>query len=601
MSDTHTPTPSLRPGMGSMPYADGVAFRVWAPHARAVSVTGSFNGWPVTGASLHRESDGYWSADVPGAKPGDEYKYVITTMDGTQLWRTDPYARAMTGSNGNSLVTAPDFEWGHAPYRTPGWDEFVIYEMHIGTFNDLPEGGPGTFADAIARLPHLADLGVNAIELMPAAEFPGGFSWGYNPSAPFAVETDLGGPRDLKALVKAAHERGIAVLLDIVYNHLGPSDLDLWRFDGWHEGAGGGIYFYNDGRAATPWGATRPDFGRPEVRQYLRDNALHWLEEYRLDGLRWDATSYIRNSDGGAELADGWGLMRWINDDINHRQPWKLSVAEDMYQDARITERTPAGAGFDSQWDAGFVHPVRAAVIAADDASRDMHAVRRAIEHRYGDDAFHRVVYTESHDEVGRLNGNLRVPEAIWPGNADSWYAKKRSTLGAALVLTSPGIPMLFQGQEFLEDGTFDDRVPLDWSRRDHHTGIVQLHRDLITLRRNHTDRTAGLRGQGVQVHHLNNTDKVIAFHRYAHGGPRDSTIVLANFANRAYPDYTIGLPRRGTWRVRFNSDWSGYDPAFGNHAAFDLSAEGPGLDDMPCSGTLGLGPYSAIILSQDE
>lgn len=600
MSDSHAPAPSHLTGMGSVPYEDGATFRVWAPHARAVCVTGSFSGWPVPGTPLHHEGGGYWSADVPGVKPGDEYKYVITAADGDRLWRTDPYAPAMTGSNGNSLVPAPDFEWGDGPYRTPGWDELVVYEMHIGTFNDLPGGGPGTFADAVERLPYLAELGINAIELMPAAEFPGGFSWGYNPSAPFAVETDLGGPQDLKALVKAAHDLGIAVLFDVVYNHLGPIDLGLWRFDGWYEGDGGGIYFYNDGRAATPWGNTRPDFGRPEVRQYLRDNALRWLEEYRMDGLRWDATSYIRNADGGVELRDGWGLMRWINDEINRHQPWKLSIAEDMSDDGRITEGTPAGAGFDAQWDAGFVHPVRAAVIVSDDAFRDMYAVRGAIEQRYGDDVFHRVLYMSSHDEDGRLNGNLRVPEAIWPGNADSWYSRKRSTLGSALVLTSPGNPMLFQGQEFLEDGAFDDQIPLDWSRRDHHTGIVQLHRDLIALRRNRAERTAGLRGQGVTVHHVNNTDKVIAFHRYAQGGPRDSTVVLANFGNRAYQDYTIGLPRRGTWRGRFNSDWSGYDPGFGNHPAFDLSADGPGRDDMPYSGTVGLGPYSVIVMSQD-
>ncbi|MEU6393638.1 alpha-amylase family glycosyl hydrolase [Streptomyces sp. NPDC046939] len=586
--------------MGSLPYEDGAAFRLWAPHAASVVVTGSFNGWQLAGAAMDHEGGGYWYANVPGVKRGDEYKYVITTVDGARLWRTDPYAQAMTGSHGNSLVVSSDHAWGTAPYRSPDWDELVVYELHIGTFNDLPGGGPGTFTDAIERLPYLAKLGINAIELMPAAEFPGS-SWGYNPSAPFAVETDFGGPRALKTLVNAAHDLGIAVLFDVVYNHLGPTDLDLWRFDGWYENDGGGIYFYNDGRAWTPWGDTRPDYGRPEVRQYLRDNALHWLEEYRLDGLRWDATSYIRSTGRGVELADGWGLMRWINDEIDRRQPWKLSIAEDMANDARITDATPGGAGFDAQWDDGFVRPVRAALTVPDDRSRDMRSVCDAIEHRYDNDAFHRIQYLESHDASGDLSGNVRLPEAIWPHNADSWYAKKRATLGSVLVLTSPGIPMLFQGQEFLADGTFDDRNPLDWTREDRYTGIVRLHRDLIALRRNRTDRTAGLRGQDTVVHHVNNTDKVIAFHRYAHAGPRDSTVILANFGNRAYCDYLLGLPRHGTWRIRFNSDWSGYDPTFSNHPAFDLSADGPSRDGMPCSGAVGLGPYSAIIMSQDE
>ncbi|MGW7516725.1 alpha-amylase family glycosyl hydrolase [Streptomyces sp. NPDC054796] len=605
--------------MGALPYEGGCAFRVWAPHARAVAVTGTFSRWALPGVPLAAEAGGHWSADVPGVTRGDEYRYTLTAPDGTALSRPDPYASAMTGSLGNSVVRGTEFDWARwetregamegardsdpRPYRTPPWDELVVYELHVGTFNDQPGGGPGRFADAIERLPHLAALGVTAIELMPPAEFPGGFSWGYNPSMPFAVETDLGGPDGLKELVARAHGLGIAVLLDVVYNHLGPGDLHLWRYDGWHEGDGGGVYFYNDWRARTPWGDTRPDFGRPEVRRFLRDNALHWLEEYRMDGLRWDATAYLRNvhgggGDPGAELGDGWALMRWINDEIDRRQPWKLSIAEDLRDDPRLTTGTPHGAGFDAQWDAGFVHPVRRAVIAADDAERDMHAVRAAVEHRYGDDALRRVVYTESHDEVA--NGHARVPEEIWPGNADSWWSKKRSTLGAALVLTSPGIPMLFQGQEFLEDRWFDDQDPLDWSRAERFAGIVALYRDLIALRRDLRGTTAGLRGGHVTVHHVNDTDKVLAYHRWHHGGPRDSTVVLANFGHRAYGDYVIGLPREGTWRVRLNTDWPGYDPAFAGHPAHDLAAGARPRDGMPCSGGTGLGPYTAVVLSQD-
>ncbi|MDJ1136967.1 alpha-amylase family glycosyl hydrolase, partial [Streptomyces iconiensis] len=551
--------------MGPLPHGHGVLFRVWAPHARAVAVTGTFNDWAAAGTPLAAEEGGRWAAEVPGVKPGDAYRYLITAADGTLLRRADPYASAMTGSLGDSLVPGPDFDWsGTEDYRTPGWDELVLYELHVGTFNDEPGGGPGRFADVVARLPHLAALGVNAIELMPAAEFPGGFSWGYNPSAPFAVETDLGGPTALKELVKQAHLHGIAVLLDVVYNHLGPGDLLLWRYDGWHQGEGGGIYFYNDGRARTPWGDTRPDYGRPEVRAYLRDNALHWLEEYRMDGLRWDATAYVREADG-TPLPDGWNLMRWVNDEIDGRQPWKLSVAEDLRGDPRLTEPTPAGgAGFDAQWDAGFVHPVRRAVIVPQDRDRDMYAVRDALTHRYSPAAPRRVVYTESHDEVA--NGHARVPEEIWPGHADSWFAKKRSTLGAALVLTSPGTPMLFQGQEFLEDRWFDDQDPLDWSRAERFAGLVTLYRDLIALRRDLRGTTAGLRGPHIDVHHVNDTDKVIAYHRWTRSGPRDSTVVVANFANRGYDAYSLGVPHGGLWRVRLNSDWHGYDPAFAGH-----------------------------------
>jgi 1,4-alpha-glucan branching enzyme len=439
---------------------------------------------------------------------------------------------------------------------------------------------------------------------MPPAEFAGGYSWGYNPAHLFAIEDDYGGPRALKQFIQGAHALGMAVIFDVVYNHLGPSDLDLWQFDGWSENNKGGIYFYNDWRSVTPWGDTRPDYGRGEVRQFLRDNALMWLEEYRVDGLRWDATAYMRNvygnnNDPAHDMADGWGLLRWINDEINARQPWKLSIAEDLRDNAWITKDTyENGAGFDAQWDARFVHPIRDAIIEAHDEARDLFAVRDAIYHRYNADAFERVVYTESHDEVA--NGKARVPEEIWPGNAGNWYAKKRSTLGAALVFTTPGIPMIFQGQEFLEDEWFHDKDPIDWSKKDTYHGIWLLYRDLIRLRRNGYDNTRGLRGQHVHIHHVNNHDKVLAFHRWEHGGPRDSTVIVMNMGHHSYTGYYIGLPRAGLWRVRFNSDWNGYDAEFDNHLSVDIVAHPHPKDGMPASANVGIGPYTAIILSQD-
>ena len=170
-------------------------------------------------------------------------------------------------------------------------------------------------------------------------------------------------------------------------------------------------------------------------------------------------------------------------------------------------------------------------------------------------------------------NGRARVPEEIWPGKVDKWFSKKRSTLGAALVFTSPGIPMLFQGQELLEDRWFDDQDPVDWSRRDRFAGIVDLYRDLITLRRNARGTTAGLLGGGVQVHHVDDEAKVVAFHRWDSGGPGDDVVVVANFSQQAHSGYTVGFPRGGRWKVRFNSDWAGYDSSFGSQHGYDTDA----------------------------
>ncbi len=202
--------------------------------------------------------------------------------------------------------------------------------------------GPARSRGSASRLHYLRELGVGAIQLMPPFEFAGDRSWGYNPAFPYAVESTYGGPDELKSLVRAAHEEGIAVVLDVVYNHLGPSDLDLWQFDGWSQDDKGGIYFYQDARSSTPWGETRPDYGRADVREFLRDNVLQWLDEFRVDGLRWDATAYISSITGGGHAAadvieDGWDLMAAITAEMAERYPDRLLIAEDLKGDPAVT------------------------------------------------------------------------------------------------------------------------------------------------------------------------------------------------------------------------------------------------------------------------
>jgi 1,4-alpha-glucan branching enzyme len=595
--------PSSRPGIGTILFPGGVAFRVFAPFAPAVFASGTFNGWSHAANPFASEGNGYWSVEIPGAKVADEYQFVIPQGTGL-LWHKNPYASSVASSSGNAIIHDPNFDWAGDDFTMPPWNELVIYEMHVGTFNDKPGTGPGTFQEIAPKLPYLRDLGINAIEIMPVAEFPTGYSWGYNPSQAFAVDSAIGGPQGLYRFVKAAHAQGIAVILDVVYNHFGPGDLDLWRFDGWSSRENdGGIYIYDRARSHTAWGDTRPDYGRPEVRQYLSDNALFWLNKYRLDGLRFDSVVNIRNRDGNGDpagdLPDGWSLLQRINDEVHASQPWKITIAEDLQNDEWLTKATGAGgAGFGSQWEAAFVHPVRTAIIAADDAGRDLFSVRDALAHGYNGDAFQRVLYTESHDEDA--NGHQRVPEEIWPGNAGSWFSRKRSTLGAALVLTAPGIPMIFQGQEFLESGYFSDQIPLDWSKLDTYAGIHLLYRDLIQLRRNWFNQTRGLRGQGLNVHHVNNADKVLAFHRWDQGGPGDDVVVILNFGNREYDSYDLGFPRAGAWRVRFNSDWKGYGADYGNHPGYDTTAYDGARDSMPAQASIGVGAYSSLILSQN-
>jgi 1,4-alpha-glucan branching enzyme len=601
-SSTKHSTPSIQ-GMGSILHNDGVFFRVWAPHAKQVFVTGDFNQWsPDTDEMIH-EDNGYWAINLPDAKHGQAYKYVLETEAG-QLFRNDPYAKEVAGAAGNSVITTTDFNWEDGDFQMPDWNKLVIYELHVGTFNRKHQDKPGSFYDVIEKLDYLRDLGVNALEIMPPVEFPGAVSWGYNPSHPFAIESEYGGINGFKSLINEAHKKGIAIILDIVYNHFGPDDLDLWRFDGWSENDGGGIYFYQDHRRKTPWGDSRPDFGRDEVRQYIRDNAMMWLDEFKVDGLRTDAISFIRNVNGdddeSNDIPEGWSLMQWINKEINERFPWKITIAEDMKCNEWITrDRENGGEGFNTQWDAAFVHPVRRVLSAPDDQERNMEDLANAITFSYNNDTWQRVIYTESHDEVA--NGKTRVLDEIAPGESHSWFARKRSTLGAVLIFTSPGIPMIFQGQEMLEDGWFSDTRPVDWNKAGTFEGIIKLYRDLIQLRTNQHGVTKGLTGRQTKILFISEEENIIAFSRTDQGGSKDTTIVVINLANKEQKDLIIPFPEAGLWKVRFNSDWKGYDPDFHDNFAYDTETLHPDADEEGNFNVrVDLAPYNAIIYSLD-
>jgi 1,4-alpha-glucan branching enzyme len=589
-------------GMGAIVHRNGVAFRVWAPNAQSVFVKGDFNNWSDKACPLSHEENGYWYADMDAARPGHEYKFVV--INGEQkLERIDPYARQVTNSTGNGVIYDPsDFDWQNDHFELPPHNELVIYEMHIGSFFSGTVGKPGGFETAIEKIEHLKRLGVNAIQVMPIAEFAGDYSWGYNPAHIFAVESIYGEPDGYKLFVRELHRRGFAVIQDVVYNHFGPSDLDLWQFDGWHENEMGGIYFYNDHRAATPWGSTRPDYGRVEVRRFIHDNARMWLEEYHVDGLRYDSTLYIRCIDGNEanELPDGWSLMQMINGDLRARFPRSITIAEDLRSNQWITKPSEEnGAGFHAQWDANFVHPVRALVTLLDDEHRSMDAIRQAIAFRYEGDAFRRIVYSESHDEVA--NGRARVPQEINPEDPTGWHAQKRSTLAAGLVFTSPGIPMLFQGQEFLQGEWFRDDVPLDWEMNEQYQGIALLYRDLIQLRLNSQGYSRGLCGQFLNIYHVNDADNVIAFQRWDQHGPGDDVVVVFNCSSTSRENYDIGMPSAGVWKLRLNSDATLYSKDFQGFFSSDVESIGDPRDGLDASTKISIGPYSLLIFSQDR
>lgn len=568
-------------------------FRVWAPFAKSVAIGGTFT--PDGQLQLVNENDGYWSIVIHGVEPGQQYAYYITTADDQVLERNDPRARAITSSdNGFSVIVDDNFDWGENDYTPPDKSHQIIYELHIGTFNRPDASTPGTFDTAIEKLDYLRDLGVTTIELMPITSMAYSNGWGYAPNYIYSVESMLGGRHGLMKFVRACHERGMGVILDVVYNHFYGSS-DLWQFDGWSENNRGGIYFYNDERGDTPWGG-RPDYGRAEVRQFILDNITMWLTEYRLDGLRVDSTIYMRNTAGfnndpEHDLPDAWPLLQDIVTVAHKINPHALIVAEDCAQNAYITKRrSDGGCGFNAQWELGFAHALRDALNLTPNYTPTLTGIRRELEHTYNGDAFEKIIFSDSHDTAA--NGSVRINDAAAPRDPTSLLARQKTLLADTIALTGPGIPMLLQGAEFLQDGAFNDWQALDWQHTQTHSGFVEAHRHLIDLRLNTHSNTAGLLGQYTSILHQDDVNFVIAYHRWEVGGGVDDTVVIANFSNQHLPHYELPLPLIGTWHVRFNSSWRGYSPDFP-----EVSIDSTTTNDERRA-TVSLAPFMAIVLS---
>ncbi|MBY0527289.1 MAG: malto-oligosyltrehalose trehalohydrolase [Gemmataceae bacterium] len=431
-----------QPTLGARPGPDGTAFRVWAPDAREVLLV--VESQPGTTVKLARSDDGYFAATVPTVAAGDRYRYRV---DGKGPF-PDPCSRYQPeGVHGPSQVVDPGrFAWSDTNWRGVTHDDLIIYELHIGTFTSA-----GTFASAIERLPQLAELGVTAIEILPVADFPGQRNWGYDGVSLFAPARCYGSPDDLRRLVDAAHRHGLAVLMDVVYNHIGP--------DGNYLGAFSPYYFSR--KHKNPWGTSFNFDGNhgPPVRRFFLENALLWIHEYHMDGLRLDATHHIVDDRPRHFLAE---LVTEAKASTAER-PITL-IAEDPRNWAQMYEAPEKkGWGLDGCWADDFHHLVRRFLNGdresyyADfsDSLADLAtAIRqgwfftgqktKAKEPRGTDPSklpmrtF--VVCIQNHDQVGNRAMGERLHHEI---DAAAYRA------ASVLLLTAPHTPMLFMGQEW--------------------------------------------------------------------------------------------------------------------------------------------------------
>jgi 1,4-alpha-glucan branching enzyme len=587
------PLPPSGIAMGATVVAVGTEFRVWAPNASGVSVFGDFGAQPVP---MSPEDGGLFSTTVATAHAGQHYNFTVTS-GGNSYTRVDPRARQMESPTSDGIIIDPRaYAWQTGSFLRPAASGAVIYEMYIPAFN-VPTGAAyGTFLSAIDRLDYLQGLGINLIELMPSNQYDGMDDWGYDPVGYFAPHAAYGTPDDLRQLVDQAHARGIGVMLDVVYNHYDQSLVGLWCWDGDCPNDNG-IYFFSDAtNAYTPWGP-RPDYATTGVSNLLIDGLFSWLSEYRFDGFRWDSTSNIRAIMGMGTVPGGNALMATANDVLHADFPGALFVAEDFEGDSAITAPTSAGgAGFDSQWD-GFYGNVDGAVTQPAGATRDVGAIGGSIGFSYNGVATQRVIFTEDHDLANNPAG--RLPAQIDGTDPTSLFARKGSMLAAGVALTSPGIPMLLQGQELLETGAWSEYAvpPVNWSDVTTNAPILAFYTDLLRLRRNLDGVSAGLLGANVNVFHVNTGAEVLAWDRW--GTPGDDVIIVANFSGTPFPQYIIGLPSPGVWHVVFNGDSTKYSADFGNTAEPDVTATSTPRDGFPADGTVALAPYDIIALSQ--
>lgn len=365
------------------------------------------------------------------------------------------------------------------------------------------------------------------------------------------------------------------MILDIVHNQWGPWDLTTDDFDGWHTTEyPGGIYFYDEADWDSPFGP-RPNYSSSTIAQYILASLTMWNQEYRIDGYRWDSVSNICNTESGTGtyLPDGWTLLQNANTQNAAQNPASIAIAEDLTGNASVTAPiSQSGAGFASQWNGNFAANMRTQLTQSSDSSVDMSLVASAIGQAFNNVYTQNLNYTESHNEV--TDGGQRLTTLIDPSAPTSWLSLKKSTLGAGILFTSPGVPMIFQGQEFVENEPFVYNEPLQ------------------------SGYTPNLTGDGLNIYQVDNTNKFIAYERYDSQTP-GTVIVVANFTGNAETGMQVGFPASGTWITRFNSDNKAYSDTFSGTGSTSVKANGGAYSGMPYSGTLTIGPYSLMILSQ--
>ncbi len=569
----------------------GVVFRVWAPEAKEVYVTGDFSFWRSCAEPMEKKSVGVWEAFIPGLKEYDAYKYNIVTRDGRVLEKTDPvgFHSELRPGTASKVYDMTKYQWNDGPWmerraKTASYDQPMnIYEVHLGSWKRGENGEFYTY-DRIADelIPYVKDMGYTHIELLPVMEHPLDMSWGYQCTGYFCPTARYGEPRDFMAFVDRCHQENIGVILDWVPAHFPKDASGLYEFDGTP------IYEGNDERQREhpSWGTRIFDYGRNEVKSFLLSSAIFWLDNYHADGFRVDAVasmlyrSFCReegqwtpNIYGGKENIEAIDFMRLLNQMIFERYPNVLMMAEESSAWPMVTKPTyMGGLGYNYKWNMGWMNDILD-YMKLDPVYRKYHHNNITFSLTY---AFsENYVLPLSHDEVVHLKNSLVGRQ---PG--DYWRKFAGLRLLLAYQIVHPGKKLLFMGGEFGQFAEWAYDRSLDWFLLDYemHRYVQWYVKDLNHFYLDHSELWENDSDwKGFQwISCENADDNLLVMRRINRKG--DEIIACLNFSPVVRDGYRIGLPKEGVYKEVFTSDRTYY----GGSGVFNNPIE---AEDIPWNG----------------
>ena len=592
----------------------GIGFAVWAPNARSVSVVGDFNGWDGRRHPLARSgSNGFWETFVPGVALGALYKFELHGPQGELLpLKADPFAFRCERAPGTaSLVHGlPGYDWGDASWMNerrqtqPATEPMSIYELHLGSWRRRPDGSFMSYQEIAADLaPYVSWLGFTHVELLPVMEHPYDPSWGYQPLGLFAPTSRFGSPEDFKAFVDILHRAGIGVILDWVPAHFPEDAHGLSWFDGTH------LYEHADPRQGRHlgWGTLIYNYGRREVQNFLITNALFWLDQFHVDGLRVDAVAsmlyldysrepgqWIPNRQGGRENLEAVAFLRRLNEAVYAQFPDSFTIAEESTAWPGVSRPTDQGGlGFGFKWDMGWMH----------DTLRYLGQGMMARPYHHNDITFSMLYHQAenyvlplSHDEVVHEKRSLfgRMQGAPWER-----FANLR--LLYAWLFAHGGKKLLFMGGEFAQGVEWNHDTALDWGllERAENKGIHDLLRDLNGLYRSQPALHEGdcQPGGFSWIDCSDRFNSVLALLRRARE-PKDCVVIAFNFTAQVQEGYRVGVPAAGGYAELLNTD-SAYYGGRNQGNLGRVKTQAVPMHGFPQSLLLTLPPLAAVFLKQ--